>query len=138
MENKKPGTGWIVVIVVIIIVIAAALALKHRHKETKISPNGETPTTTSAVFACTGGKTISAIFHESSTTSVENAGLPPAPNGSVELSLSDGRSLTLKQTLSADGARFANSDNSVVFWNVGNGATFTENGTSTYANCKAP
>jgi hypothetical protein len=38
----------------------------------------------------------------------------------VELMLSDGRSLSLPQVMSASGARYANKDESFVFWNKGN------------------
>jgi membrane-bound inhibitor of C-type lysozyme len=54
---------------------------------------------------------------------------------SVELTLSDGRRLTLPQARSADGARYANPDESFVFWNVGDTATIQENGTETYSGC---
>ena len=43
--------------------------------------------------------------------------------------------MTLPQTLSADGARYANADESIVFWSKGNGLTFTENGKETYLGC---
>jgi membrane-bound inhibitor of C-type lysozyme len=60
------------------------------------------------------------------TAASSDTNTPPTPGGSVKLVLSDGREMTLKQTISADGARYANADESVVFWNVGNGATYTE------------
>lgn len=56
---------------------------------------------------------------------------------SVQLILSDGRSMTLPQVISADGARYANADQSFVFWNVGNGATIYENNEATFSNCTA-
>ena len=80
-----------------------------------------------AVFSCDGGKTIDAVFHNASTTSREG--------NSVSLTLSDSRKLTLPQALSADGARYASSDESIVFWNVGNTATFSEHSVSAYNNC---
>jgi membrane-bound inhibitor of C-type lysozyme len=45
--------------------------------------------------------------------------------------------MTLPQVISADGARYAKTDNdeSFVFWTRGNGAFITENGTTTYDNC---
>jgi len=45
--------------------------------------------------------------------------------------------MTLKQTISADGARYVSADESFVFWNKGNGAIVQENGqdSGTYANC---
>lgn len=44
----------------------------------------------------------------------------------VDLKLSDGRSMTLPQVVSGSGARYANSDESFVFWNKGNMVTVTE------------
>lgn len=76
----------------------------------------------SASFACDGGKKIQAVF---------TAGAQPA----VKLTLSDGRQLTLSQALSASGARYANADESVVFWNKGRTAFIDEGGRRTYSGC---
>jgi putative hemolysin len=78
--------------------------------------------TINAKFACDGGKMIDATF--------VNTG-----KGSVELALSDGRSLTLPQAMSASGARYANKDESFVFWNKGNTAFIDEGGKTTYQGC---
>ncbi len=51
----------------------------------------------------------------------------PLPSGSVKIVLSDGRNFDLPQTISADGGRYANSDESFVFWSKGNGALVLEN-----------
>jgi len=90
---------------------------------------------TTATYACKAGKTIVASYYESENKPVVNPGEPPIPIGSVVLKLSDGRAMTLPQTLSADGARYANADESIVFWSKGNGLTFTENGKETYLGC---
>jgi membrane-bound inhibitor of C-type lysozyme len=70
---------------------------------------GENPTAI-AKFACRDGKTISAAFY----------------SNSVELKRSDGRSFNVPQTLSGSGARYANSDETFVFWNKGDTAFITE------------
>lgn len=74
-----------------------------------------------ATFTCDDGKSIHAIFYPEF----------------VDLSLSDGRTMSLPQTMSGSGARYANSDESIVFWNKGNTAFITEGGDDnmTYANC---
>jgi membrane-bound inhibitor of C-type lysozyme len=74
-----------------------------------------------ATFNCKDGKSIAAMFYADK----------------VELKLSDGRSLTLPQAMSASGARYANRDESVVFWNKGNTAFITEGaaGEETYSDC---
>ena len=77
-------------------------------------------------FSCEQGKTIGAVFY----------------NSRVDVTLSDGRKLILGQVVSASGARYANNDESLVFWNKGNTAFITEGRTEpqaqTYVNCIAP
>jgi membrane-bound inhibitor of C-type lysozyme len=84
---------------------------------------GASAQTISAGFACEGGKKIAAVF-------VNGA------HASVRLTLSDGRQLTLPQALSASGARYANADGSIVFWNKGRTAFIEEGGKRTYAQCQ--
>jgi membrane-bound inhibitor of C-type lysozyme len=83
--------------------------------------SAETPVAV-AKFTCQGGKTIDATFYASS----------------VDLKLSDGRSMQLPQAMSASGARYANKDETFVFWNKGNTAFITEGaseGKETYSGC---
>jgi len=72
-------------------------------------------------YACADGKTIDATYYPDM----------------VAIVLSDGRALSLAQTVSGSGARYANADESVVFWNKGNDAFVTEGdpNTPTYADC---
>lgn len=81
---------------------------------------GETPVAT-AVFKCDGGKTIDATFYADS----------------VDLKLSDGRSLKVPQAMSASGARYANKNETFVFWNKGDTAFVTEgkDGKETFSGC---
>ncbi|MES2006686.1 MAG: MliC family protein [Patescibacteria group bacterium] len=76
-----------------------------------------------ATFSCEQGKTIGAVFY----------------SAKVELTLSDGRKLSLPQAISASGARYANADQSFVFWNKGNTAFIGEGKVEpqqeTYTNC---
>lgn len=61
----------------------------------------------------------------------------PIPGGRVVLAFADGRKLTLPQTMSGSGIRYANEGESVVFWSKGDTA-FVEEGpkwTVTYENC---
>jgi membrane-bound inhibitor of C-type lysozyme len=73
------------------------------------------------VFGCNGDKTIDATFY---------ADL-------VDLTLSDGRSLSLPQTMSGSGIRYANADETIVFWSKGDTAFITEGAdeTETYSDC---
>jgi membrane-bound inhibitor of C-type lysozyme len=77
-----------------------------------------------ATFNCEEGKSIEAAFDN-------------GPKPDVRLSLSDGRRLVLPQALSASGARYANGDESIVFWNKGDTAFIEEGGRTTYQGCVA-
>ncbi len=81
---------------------------------------------TQATYLCKNNKTINASFYEGKLIPVKE-GEMPIPTGSVKLVLSDGRNLDLSQTISADGVRYANSDESFIFWSKGNGALVLEN-----------
>lgn len=72
-------------------------------------------------FACDEGKTIAATFYADE----------------VDLKLSDGRAMTLTQTMSGSGIRYASADESFVFWSKGNTAFVTEGAdqTQTYVGC---
>ena len=70
----------------------------------------------SVTFSCAGNKTIQALFFENK----------------VELALSDGRHMLLLQAISASGARYANTDESFVFWNKGNTAFIEESNKTTF------
>lgn len=88
-------------------------------------------------YSCDGGKTINAKYYQGTSKASSSPNQPPVPGGSVELQLGDGRSMTLPQTMSADGARYANPNESFVFWSKGSGAFVTEGNlnNTTYSNC---
>lgn len=77
-----------------------------------------------ANFTCSGDKTIEATFNNGAESS-------------VDLVLSDGTTLNLPRAVSGSGARYANEDESIVFWNQGSEAFLEENGTQTYTDCVA-
>ncbi len=80
-----------------------------------------------AHYQCNGGKTIDAKFYNGPSAPQPAPGQPPVPTGVVQLVLSDNRAMTLPQTISADGARYATKNESFVFWSKGNGALVLEN-----------
>ncbi|MHB1087125.1 MAG: MliC family protein [Minisyncoccota bacterium] len=81
---------------------------------------GEKPLN-SATFICDQEKSIKADFYTSK----------------VALTLSDSRTITLPQSISASGARYATESESVVFWNKGDTAFITEGAQGeTYSNCE--
>ena len=121
----------IILLIIIILVIGGAITWKALEKTNspKAAPTAE------AIFSCDGGKTIKASFYKGEIVPV-NPGEPPVPTGSIELELSDGRNLKLSQTISASGARYANSDESFIFWNKGDTALVLENNIEkNYTNC---
>ena len=75
-----------------------------------------------ASFDCEGGKKIQAVFATGASSS-------------VKLTLSDGRTMVLPQATSASGARYANHDETFVFWNKGRTAFIEEAGHQTYTGC---
>ncbi|HVZ11272.1 MAG TPA: MliC family protein [Candidatus Paceibacterota bacterium] len=79
-------------------------------------------------YACSGGNSIHASLYEGKTIPGNGPDQPPIPGGSAKVSLSDGRKFALQQTISADGVRYANADESFVFWTKGPNALVLENG----------
>lgn len=109
-----------IILIVVIIVVAAAVALYYPTQVSKQS-------IATVTYYCNAGKTITAEYIKGESKPAAGPDLPPSPGGNVSLSLSDGRTMTLAQTISADGARYASLDESFVFWNKGNGALVLEN-----------
>ncbi|HET8575378.1 MAG TPA: MliC family protein [Candidatus Paceibacterota bacterium] len=112
------NTWKIILLIVIIIIIVVVLWWGFWQNNTASAPTTATSTTqTSAVaYACPSGKNVSASFSQT--------------GDSVDLQLADGSTVTLNRTKSADGGRYANADESVVFWDKGNQAMLTQDGTT--------
>jgi len=85
------------------------------------------PPIAQAAYLCSGGKTIQAAFYKGEDYPVQ-PGEMPIPSGSVKVILSDGRNFNLARTISADGGRYANPDESFIFWDKGNTVLVLENG----------
>jgi membrane-bound inhibitor of C-type lysozyme len=135
-EQKKPqNTGIAMIIFVIIVVIVGGFFLYSYQKQNiaKTQPESkptQAPVVNSSVapiistqYSCEADKSITAVFDNSSSVKT------------VDLTLSDGKTLTLIETPSASGARYANEDESIVFWSKGDTAFIEENGEQTYTNC---
>jgi membrane-bound inhibitor of C-type lysozyme len=88
-------------------------------------------------YFCNDGKSMEVKYYQGTSTPEVVPGQPPTPTGSVDLSLSDGRQMTLPQTISGSGIRYANGDESFVFFSKGNGALVLENNLQTYFGCIA-
>ena len=89
-----------------------------------------------AYFVCDAGKTISASFYDQKNLKIIAPGARPEPTGWVELMFGDQSTTSLTQTISADGGRYANADETFVFWNKGRGALVLENSSEkNYTHC---
>src|SRR3569832_393328 len=120
----------------LIIIIAIALIwLGLSHSQS--ANTGENATSTaqhinSVDYACSSDKTIHADYYQGQSQPSSSPDTPPTPGGSGALKRSDGRSMTLAQTISADGTRYSAGNPSaaagsqgaetIVFWSKGNGA----------------
>ncbi len=119
-----------IIIAIIIAIITAIFVLKSEQqkiiKESLLN---------SLIYSCDGGKTITAQLYEGEAAST-TPGMPPTPGGIANIKLSDERNMTLRQTISADGVRYTNEDESFVFWSKGDSALVLENGAEkNYMNC---
>lgn len=138
----------LLIIALVIIIASGALYLFLRFdifavpgEEVSVEePNSPAPEMVgSATYMCRGDMGIGAIFYETPSNNAPAVpGQPPVPTGSVSLALPSGEVLALSQTISADGARYANAGESFIFWSKGNGAIVLENNEEkTYVNCIA-
>jgi len=140
--NKVTWYSKLLAVIVFVLVFWGAFSLGKEAGEIESIP-AVAPVQMPAVkpintvsYSCDASKTIVAAFYQGEAKPVV-AGQMPIPTGSVALKLGDGRSITLPQTISADGGRYANADESFVFWSKGNGAFITEKNlnNTTYKNC---
>jgi len=113
-KNTKIFTS---ISVIILIFFGVFLTLQNKNKA-----NSKTVT-----FVCNAEKSITATFY-------------PTDDKFVDLKLSDGRNMSILRAISASGARYANPDESFVFWNKGDTAFITEGnpGVETYSKCALP
>lgn len=132
----------LVVIFVLILLLGGFVLWQHKNSPFfSVLLGSQTPTTTplssaqpelvgTATYTCNNGKTITAQFFAA-------VGASAPTLGNVSITLSDGRSLSLPQTMSASGIRYANTNETFVFWSKGNTAFIEEGSTheQTYQNC---
>lgn len=132
------------------VVIAAVLAAAYFYfSHGSAAPQTAEPSApiASATYSCDNGHTIHADYYEGTKAPQPVPGQPPTPTGSVNVALDGGEAMTLKQTISADGARYSDGNpqisqgqsgaESFVFWNKGNTALIMRNNQMdlTYTNC---
>lgn len=111
-------------VLVILLAIAAGVLISRRPAVVPASQETDSaiPSDKTFVLACDAGKSMSLVFHLPEDTS-------------VEVSLSDGRMLTLANTSTTAGASYTSADGIVVLGLTGSTLTLTEAAVPTYANC---
>ncbi len=106
-------------IVGVLIVIGVVFGGFYISKKNAVVEDTKDTVINSVTFTCADSKNIQAIFFEDK----------------VELNLSDKRNMLLNHAMSASGARYANNDESFVFWNKGNTAFVEEKNVITFKDC---
>lgn len=124
MHKKKTATDNKIFLIIgllglIIIGLLIYRAFKLQQYASQKPPAPSPSVIAQVTFNCQDKKTIDATFY----------------SDKVALKLSDGRDRVVPQAISADGARYANPDESFVFWNKGNTAFVQEGQATTYADC---
>lgn len=122
--NTVTRTSQLVAIILGVLILAVGfwLGMMYEAKKTVATlptePDGKISDVT---YGCADSKSIHALFYEDKVT----------------VMLSDGRTLNLPHVISGSGARYANEDESVVFWEKGPSAFVTEGKGSveTYKDC---
>lgn len=120
--KKRP-----IFIFLILVAIISIGAWYVNKKGDENLPGSQLTLISEVTYVCDNNKTIQAAFYEGEFIPVE-PGEPPIPSGEAKIVLSDGRSLDLPQTISASGVRYANSDESFIFWIKGENAMVLEGG----------
>jgi membrane-bound inhibitor of C-type lysozyme len=128
---------WVFISIVILGIVILLIFAASDQNPAAPPQTASTAQTVQVTYSCDGGKTIDATYNNATTATTTG--------NSVMLVLSDGRQMTLPQTISADGARYSNGNPQIaagqpgaetfIFWSKGNGAFVQENGTTTYNNC---
>ena len=86
-------------------------------------------------YNCAQGKSLTAEYFDGPARTAADG--RPIPGGRVILTLAAGKKLSLPQTLSGSGIRYANEGETFVFWSKGDTAFVEEgaNQTVTYKDC---
>lgn len=106
-------------LLLIITVVVFFVGMKVSHRDDARTAAVHADTAKTFLFVCKDDKKILASFGADS----------------VILRLDNKREILLPQAMSASGARYANADESLVFWNKGDTAFFEENGKGTFTDC---
>ena len=119
--NKK--TPYLIASILIILTI---IILIEKFGNSPIIQNTDKAPTNTANYLCENNKKIHADFFAGEQKEIQ-PNEQPTPTGTIKLTFENGTITNLNQTISADGGRYSNKDESFVFWDKGNGAMILEN-----------
>ena len=143
MNRGGISAGGVTAIFVVVVLVALAYVYRAPLLSSLTGPSSGQTLVATAHYVCDQGKTITASYYSGPAAPTPapgqpvstgaSQGGPPTPTGSASVQLSDGRSMTLQQTISADGTRYSNgnpqsasSSETFVFWSKGNTAMILE------------
>lgn len=126
-----------------VILIGAVIAIGYyfiffgqKKEPIVVAPEPQAVVTAQVNYQCSDGHEIKAVYMEKGPVPEVVPGELPVSNAYVVLNLDGSPSITLPQAVSADGSRYANTDESLVFWSKGSGVTIFENNQEkSYKNC---
>ncbi len=127
MTQKQNKRRLFIVLIGIITVFTLYLVMRGDRPVTTVNQQEDSQIQLAAEeinaeFICSEDKTISAVFIS-------------REQNSVNLTLSDGREMDLPSVPSDDGGKYANLDESTVFWNSPDTTYLEENNVQTYQDC---
>ena len=135
----------LLVIAVVVLVIGVIYLIKQNETPVieipyGLNPEKEGPLPSDnliheADYLCEDGTTLRTAFYVREIVTEESEGMP-IPTGMLDITLSDGRSFYLPQTISASGIRYADEDEHFLFWGKGDKAFIMEDGEITIDNCQ--
>ncbi len=131
MNNKNTALSLLGLGIFVVLII---IYLGTKKSVVPLPPFSEGETV-NVSYLCRDTKSIAARYVIGKAIPNTNPNLPPMLTGLVTITLSDGRTISLPQTIRADGARYANADETILFWSKGNGVLFEEKGIQNYKNC---
>ena len=125
MSQKKNKRRIFIILIGIITVFTLYLVVRGDRPVSTVNQAMDThlaPEEMNAEFACSNDKSIKVVFIS-------------REQNSVQLELSDEREFELPSVMSDDGGKYANVDESVIFWNTPEATYLEEGGIVTYSDC---
>ncbi|MFA7216914.1 MAG: MliC family protein [Candidatus Paceibacterota bacterium] len=130
-----------IIVFIVIIIVALGVWVFGGYFKKPVLPVTDTSSHSlqTITYSCDQKKTVTVTYIEGPEPAKPAPGEPPVPTGSAEVSLNGQATSTLHQTISADGTRYANEDESFVFWSKGNQVIIMRNNAMDleYRNCVA-